>query len=104
MHDETMTERATIDRAHLAQLHGRELATFRGGPPAIRAALAERPSAPAWRGADELDGEVAGEFPVFVERAEGASLHVRRRDRPHRSLPRRHRRDDGHFQPQPWTP
>ncbi len=36
-----------------------------------------------------------GDFPVFVEHAAGRSLHVRRRHRPRRSLPRRHRRDDG---------
>jgi glutamate-1-semialdehyde 2,1-aminomutase len=70
--DETMTQRATIDRARLAQLHGRELASFRAARPRS-AALAERARA-------HLPGGVPmswmvkwpGEFPVFVEHAEGA--------------------------------
>ena len=103
MHDETMTERATIDRAHLAQLHGRRLA-FRAARPRSAAHCRARPSAPAWRGADELDGEVAGEFPVFVERAEGAHFTcVDGIDHIDLCL------GDtgammGHSQPQPWTP
>lgn len=72
MHDERMTEHATIDRVHLAQLHRRELASFRAARPRS-AALAERARA-------HLPGGVPmswmmkwpGEFPVFVDRAEGA--------------------------------
>ncbi|MDC5697563.1 aspartate aminotransferase family protein [Intrasporangium calvum] len=67
-----MTHHAHLDRTRLAALHARELETFRAARPRS-AALAERARA-------HLPGGVPmswmakwpGEFPVFVERAEGA--------------------------------
>ena len=72
MPERATIDRVTIDRARLAQLHGRELASFRAARPRS-AALAERARA-------HLPGGVPmcwmvkwpGEFPVFVEQAAGA--------------------------------
>ena len=69
VHDEPMTPRAIFDRARLAQLHGRELASFRAARPRS-AALAERARA-HMPGGVPMSWMVKwpGEFPVFVEHA-----------------------------------
>lgn len=67
-----MTDRATVDRARLSELHERELASFRAARPRS-AALAERARA-HMPGGVPMSWMVKwpGDFPVFVDRAEGA--------------------------------
>ncbi len=86
---------STVDRARLAELHARERAAFTAARPRSRA-LAEQAAA-HMPGGVPMSWMVKwpGDFPVFVEHADGRALHLRRRHRPRRPLPRRHRRDDG---------
>ena len=85
---------SSIDRERLAALKAREDAGLRRAPPALARALRARPGAHARRRAHELDDALVEPLPALRRRGPRRPLHLRRRPRVRRLLPRRHRRHD----------